>query len=306
MGGVSAGASIAPLKQAADANVDALAKQGYLVNRLSSLHGLLELTSIAEAGTRNSVFDTVYKAKRREGLSEYEAMIEAAYSAQDVLDFSRWGSKTLYMRRLTPFVNSWAQGMDKAKRTMLDPLIKEAIFATDPAAKRNAIASVTKAVGLGAALGAAWAAGHYDDEIYQDAKPELKGTHFVTSIGGKVFVIPKPFELSLGFTAGEFAFQRLMKDDPRAAQQFAEAAWEVLMPPVPIFSNPLIKTTSEVASNHSFFTGRDIVPDRLQRLATEQQYTDRTSSLAKNIGKAIGVSPIKVEYSADGFFGSIR
>jgi hypothetical protein len=319
-GGVSAGASVAPLKQAtgrdtrtwkewfggvrarADADIDALAKQGYLVNRLTSLHGLLELASITEAGTRNSIFDTVYKEKQRQGLSEYEAMIEAAYQAQDILDFSRWGSKTLAVRALTPFVNAHIQGLDKARRTLFEPLWREAITTGDAEAKRNAVASLTKVFAVGGALGAAWAALHHADDIYQDAKAEMKGTHFVTTIGGKIFVIPKPFELSIGFTAGEFAYQQLVKDDPRAAAQFAEAAYEVLMPPVPVFANPLIKTSYELKSNYSTFTGRAIVPDRLQRLDTAYQYTDRTSSFAKALGATIGVSPIKVEYAAGSFF----
>jgi hypothetical protein len=78
---------------------------------------------------------------------------------------------------------------------------------------------LTKAVAVGGVLGAAWAAYHAHDEIYQDASPELKGTHFVTTIGNKIFVIPKPFELSLGFTAGEFASSKA--DEGRPARRGA-------------------------------------------------------------------------------------
>jgi hypothetical protein len=45
------------------------------------------------------------------------------------------------------------------------------------------------------------------------------------------------------------------------------------------------------------------VPDRLAGLQTQQQVTDRTSSLAKNIGSVIGVSPIKVDYAIGNYFG---
>lgn len=302
-GSVSAGASVAPLEQAAKAEVDALAKQGYIVNRVSSLHGFLEMASITEAGTRNSVFDTVFRAKKAQGLSEYEAMIEAAWQAHDILDFSRFGSKTLYMRQLTPFVNAHIQGLEKAYRTLIEPLYREAVTASEEGARKNAILGLTKMMAVGSALGAAWAAGHHADEIYQDAKPELKGTHFVTSIGNKIFVIPKPFELSIGFTAGEFGYQKLMKNDPRAALQFAEAAWEVIKPPIPVLDNPLIKTTGELILGKSAFFGNDIVPQPLQRLNVQEQYTDRTSSVAKFIGQSIGVSPIKVDYGIGAYFG---
>jgi hypothetical protein len=307
-GGVSAGASIAPLQQAAESNIQALAKQGYVMNRLTSLHGLLEMASLTEAGTRNSVFATVFNQKRKQGLSEYESMVEAAYQAQDVLDFSRWGSKTLAIRALTPFVNAWMQGMDKARRTLIEPLYREMVFASDVDARRNAYLSLGKVFGAGGVLGAAWAAIHSSDEIYQDASPELKGTHFLTSIGGKVLVIPKPFELSVGFTAGEFAFQKLMKDDPRAAEQFIKAAHEVMTPPRPFIDNPLIKTSIELGTGKalypSIFSPRDIVPGQMQRLAPEQQFNERTSALAKQLGKSIGVSPLKVEHAIGGFFGT--
>lgn len=302
-GGVSAGAAVAPVQQAAEANVQALAKQGWTVQRFQSLHSFLEGTQVTEAGTRNSVFSKVYDKKRTQGLSEYEAMIEAAYAAQDLMDFSRWGDKTQAIRALTPFVNSHIQGLDKGYRTMIEPLIREAATTADQEARRNAVIALTKAVAVGSALGAGWAALHSADRIYQNALPEMKGTHFVTSVGGNILIIPKPFELSLGFTAGEYAYQRLMKEDPRAAEQFAKAAFEVLAPPVPIFANPLIKTSAELALGKSFFTGRDLVPERLQRLEPSLQYTDRTSELSKMLGNAIGVSPIKVEHAIGGYFG---
>jgi hypothetical protein len=135
----------------------------------------------------------------------------------------------------------------------------------------------------------------------------LIGTHFVTSVGGKLVVVPKPFELSIGFTAGEYAYRRLMQQDARAAGQFAEAAWNVLQPPAPIFDNPLIKTTYELGTGAStypsFFGGRQIVPDTLKGLIPAEQYTDRTSNMAKQIGKLIGVSPMKVDHAIGGYFG---
>lgn len=310
-GGVAAGAHIAPLEQAGTMSVDALKRSGYLSHRLQDLHGLLELASVSEAGTRNSIFKTVYEQKRGQGLSDYEAMWEAAYAAQDILDFSRWGSKTEAVRALTPFFNAHLQGLDKARRTMFDPILRRAqggeLFAADKEAYSNALLAWGKMLGVGGVLGAAWAAIHHDDRHYRDAPPELIGTHFVTSINGKYVVIPKPFELGLGFTAGEYAYKRLMQEDPRAALHFVDAAYEVIKPPVPIFDNPMIKTTYELATGKStypnFWAGRDIVPDTLKGLIPAEQYTDRTSNLAKQIGKAIGVSPMKVDFALGGYFG---
>jgi ddrB-like ParB superfamily domain len=231
-GGVSPGSSISPVERAIEADVNALAKKGYLVNRVTSFKGAMELASFTEAGTRNSVFGKVFEAKKIEGLSDYEAMVEAAFQATDLLDFSRHGSRTDAVRRYVPFINAHFQGLDKAYRTMVQPLLDRArgdqVLSTDAPAFRNALLSWTKVFGVGGLLGAGWAALNAGSEAYRDASPQLKGTHVVIPFGGKVILVPKPFELSLGFTAGEYAYQRLAQNDPRAASQFAQAARDVL------------------------------------------------------------------------------
>lgn len=311
-GGVSAGSHIAPLEQAITLDPQALKANSYVSSRVQSLHGLLELASVTEAGTRNSIFETVYRQKRAQGLSEYESMFEAAWQAQDIIDFSRRGSKTMWIVAATPFFNATMQGLDKARRVLFEPIFHRIrdrgfVLETDREQFRNALLSWGKMLGVGSVLGAAWAAVHQDDPIYRNANAERLGSHFITSIGGKQIEIPKPFELGLGFTAGEYAYKRLMQEDPRAAHQFAEAAWEVLLPPKPIFDNPLIKTTAELAAGVSFypslFNPRQIVPDTLKRLPANQQYTDRTTAAAKALGAAIGVSPIKVDYAIGSYFG---
>ena len=140
------------------------------------------------------------------------------------------------------------------------------------------MASAVKVGGLGAALGAVWAAINWEKEAYRDASPYFKGTHFVVPFGDKIVVVPKPFELSLGFTAGEYAFARWMKNDPRAAGQFLDAAWQSLAPPSVLTDIPLLSTAMQLYTGKSLFTGRDIVPGEYQRLTPEQQYNERTSA----------------------------
>lgn len=307
-GGVSPGSSIAPVERAIEADVNALAKKGYLVNRVTTFKGAMELASFTEAGTRNSVFGKVFEAKKIEGLSDYEAMVEAAFQATDLLDFSRHGSRTDAVRRYIPFLNAHFQGLDKAYRTMVQPLLDRAqgdqVLTADKPAFRNALMSWTKVFGVGGVLGAGWAALNAGSEAYRDASPQLKGTHVVIPFGNKVILVPKPFELSLGFTAGEYAYQQLAQNDPRAASQFMKAAWDVLAPPNPFTDIPIIRTPIELSTGKSLFTGRDIVPDTNARRTPAEQYTDRTSALAKYIGRLIGVSPIKVDYAVGAAFGT--
>jgi hypothetical protein len=232
-------------------------------------------------------------------------MIEAAYQAQDLLDFSRHGFGMYAAMKLIPFLNAHLQGLDKAWRTIGQPIVDvmrgDQVFASDPAALNNAIFAAVKAVGVFGVFGAMWAAICGDNRGYRNATPYAKGTHLIVPVGSRQLWIPKPFELSLGFTAGEYAYQRLVQDEPRAASMFASTAWQILEPPSDI---PLLKTGYELAANYNLFAGRPIVPQNLQRLTPAEQYNEHTSSLSKMLGSAIGVSPIKVDYAIGSLFGN--
>lgn len=307
-GGVAGGASVGPVEKAFKTEIDAMAKKGYAVNRLTSFKGLMELSSFTEAGTRNSIFGTVFEASKRKGLSDYDAMVEAAFQAQDLLDFSRHGSRTIAIRTYLPFLNAHLQGLDKARRTMIEPITNRIrdgkIFEKDTPEFNNAIAGWMKAGAMGGALGAGWAALNWENEAYRDANPYFKGTHLVVPFGNKIITVPKPFELGMGFTAGEYAYHALAQNDPRSARMFAEAVWDTISPPNPISDMPIVTPAIELALGKSMFTGRDIVPEEIQKKPAVQQYTDRTSELAKWLGQQTGLSPIKIDYAIGSQFAT--
>src|SRR5205807_9675045 len=119
-----------------------------------------ETVEASEAGTRLNVFKRAFEQKRAQGLGDYDAMLEAAYQATDLMDFGRHGSGTELVRRLVPFLNAHIQGLDKARRTLFEPLWRAArgdlVSEADLAALKNAGAS-WGLIGVSAALGAAYA-----------------------------------------------------------------------------------------------------------------------------------------------------
>jgi hypothetical protein len=329
-GGQSAGGAVnESVGMAVGAGIDDLGRKNWLQQRTKNPLAFIEGTQISEAGTRNSIFAKAYEQKLSAGMSPYEAAMEAAWAGTDILDFSRHGSKTFIIRQLTPFWNANIQALDKARRTMLEPLARAAkgdvLTVQDKLEVANAYMAMFKFAAVGSALGAIWAAVNNEDEVYRDADPKRKGTHFVFSAGGKEYDIPKPFELSLGFTLGEQAFAALYNKDPRAASNFITAAWETFIPPMPIVENPLIKASYEGATGVDTYTGRDIVPENMQKFneTPHLQYNERTAPLAVGIGqtskviadylnqatgeafgKAKPFSPIKVEHMFGTAFGT--
>ena len=335
-GGVSPGAAVTDTRGMMDANVGSIAVKGYGSARLNLsspkefAHGVVEAMQITEAASRNSVFAKVYEQKIAQGLTPYEAAIEAAYQGTDILDFGRHGSRTMALRQLVPFLNAHLQGLDLGRRTILEPLARaargEVLTTREQAQVKNAYLSMLKFSAVGSSLGFAYASLAWDREEYRDANNDMKATHLIIPWGHKVLTIPKPFELSLGFNAGEAAYAALVGKDPRAAANFTEGAWEVLKLPNPITGNPLIKTTFEVALNRNLFTGRDIVPDSLKAVDPQHQFTERTSMFARKTGDITNAisdflkdhtnsafatmtgfgdawSPIKVDYAIGSLFG---
>lgn len=324
-GGMAAGAGRSGLSELIDGDINQLARKGWAVQRLGELSDIRkgdfrqafkafgEAVGVTESGTRLAVYEKVFRQKKEQGLSDYSAMLEAAFQSTDLLDFSRHGSGTEFIRKLVPFLNAHLQGLDKARRTIIEPLYRAAVgdvvTVQEQEAVKNAGLALFKLAGVGGALGYAYGLWAQRHQAYQDSSDRLRATHLVVpgavaGKDGKILIVPKPFELAIGFNLGE-ALAAATAGDPRAARFALDGAFEVLAPPNVLDSIPIVKNWAELKLNRSFFTGRDIVPPNLQRLREEEQYTPRTSALAKAISKKIGVSPIKVDYAIGQQFGSL-
>jgi hypothetical protein len=67
----------------------------------------------------------------------------------------------------------------------------------------------------------------------------------------------------------------------------------------------LIRPAVEVAIDHSFFTGEDIVGQGLEGLDTEQKYTANTSELGKLVGKTGVIAPVNFDHLMKGYLGLV-
>jgi hypothetical protein len=115
--------------------------------------------------------------------------------------------------------------------------------------------------------------------------------------------VPKPQEYGILFGGSiEAMLDQASQKDPRAMKEWADAMWDVVTPSVlPTIILPLI----EWQTNYSFFKGRDLVPQRLQRLPDELQYSTGTSEASKFIGKYTYWSPMKIDNLIRGYTGTM-
>lgn len=248
---------------------------------------------LIEQGTRAGEF---LKARKKGATDE-----EAGYAAREVsINFSRHGSVGKKINRYIPFFNASIQGTDKFIRTFKENP-KRAMWAT---IKYIILPSL-----------ACWAFNH-DDDWYKDLDPTTKYLNWCIHIPGTDthFLIPKPQEVGVMFGSGiEAVLNQFLADDPKAMKQWA---WELAGVMTPGLAVTMIRPFFEWQRNYSLWTNHNLVPKRLEKLPSEQQYTNSTSELAKllgdtwiakniSVGDRHGISPIAIDNFFSAWFGSM-
>lgn len=261
-----------------------------------------ELAMLGDAGTRMAMYNSFLK----QGLSEREATLAALES----MNFGRRGvsPSMYYLNAMVPFFNAGVQGIDVLQRAIRGKMpyeeqlrVKQKLFA------RGA---------LMAAFTMAYAAFMQDDEAYKNATPEQRYSNWFIRIPGiaEPFKIPIPFEAGLIFKSLPEGIYNAAFSDEKGSKIAKDLAKQLIrsLPgnpaeaglPVPTGLKPFIET----ALNTSFFTGRDIVDARFERVEKKFQYTDKTPEILKILAPAtslVGLSPVQMENLIRGFTGSM-
>lgn len=296
-GGIMGGAQASAVsKVRVKRDIKSLRRRGYLVERVSSLEGFLSLSEVSETATRLGLFKHAFEVGQKRGLSEREALIEAAWQARDLLDYGRRGSRMLHARRVVTFLNAALQGMDKGVRTLIAPIVKHERGLVLTKQEQEALPLATKAWAKVAALGvfgATLSALYRDDPEYEEISDHLRATHWMVKANGTWFSIPKPFELAFLSNIFERSFEFAYTRDPTLPGRLIEGLGELVLPPT---TTPVTSLALGLWYNRDPHSGRAIVPDYQKGLAPFLQYHSYTSELSQQLGKALNVSPAKIDF----------
>jgi len=251
----------------------------------------------------------VYSKAIKKGANTLEAAFEARNAT---VDFARSGQEMRIINMWIPFVNARWQALLNTAR----------IF------KERPIRSAAKASALIIAPGVTtylWNTMNYPD-LYDDIPQWAKDTYFTIIVGEdvdkdgnrvpKIIQIPKGDVGQVFYNPIEYALEFVRRGEP---QNFAKLGleWMSQISPIPFTRDgelstsqvlsgglpPIIRTPIELATNQSFFSGYPIVPRNLEKVAPTEQYDERTPQLAVLIGRAMGVSPMKLAYGVGGLLG---
>ena len=247
-----------------------------------------------DAASRVSMYNSFLK----QGLSDMEATLATLES----MNFSKRGTSPsmFVLNMIVPFMNAQVQGLDVIYKAFAGKMpFNEKLKVKEKLIKR--------AIMMGG-FTLAYTALMYDDEAYKNANPDEKYSNWFMYVPGidEPVRVPIPFELGLLFKALPEALVTTAFGDEKlkdSSKAIANMVWNS----IPISLPAAIKPMIEVSLNKSFFTGREIETKRMQELEASERFTDRTSEIAKVLGKGTGVfglSPIKLEYLIRGYTGS--
>lgn len=248
------------------------------------LAGYMDFTSRIENANRMGVAQMT--------MEKGGSALQAAYEAKDLMDFSMRGDGVIFQffAETVPFFNARLQGLYRLGRGM----------------RENPAAFLLKGALLAAASIGLWMH-NKDDERWKELEDWDKDLYWHFWAGDKHYRIPKPFEVGLLFgTLPERLVDAPYSDGDRAVQVILDRVAYNAAETFNLFSVPqAVLPIVEQVANKSFFTDRPIVSQNLQRLQPEAQFEPWTHETSIQIGRALGISPARVDHLLRAYTGSI-
>lgn len=241
-------------------------------NVVTSPIEILRITSeLMENATRLGEFK---RAK-----AETKAQIQAAgFESREVtLDFQRMGAQTRGLNMIAAFFNASVEGMDRSVRAVKD----------NPVAVS---AKIGAAITLPSIL--LWYANNNTPERqarWREVPNWQRDIFWIVMTDEHTYRIPKPHAYGVLFgSSAERMLDQFAADKPDAMKDFMKSIGEMTAPGVmPTGAVPLL----EHMTNHSFFTGKPLIPSRMENILPEYQYQEYTTQTSRVLGQMVGAFP---------------
>ena len=262
------------------------------------------LTDVSEISTRVMMSEKVYKAAKKKGLSERDALQRAGFESKDLLDYTRQGTVAGRINKGVPFFTARINGAVKAYEAGRDRPKK--FFAM---------------IGLAVVLPTV---GNYIsnldengelDKDYQELPDYIKNNKYYFKVNGKGRFFPKGFEVGTFFsnltekvldylrTNEKQEFMSYVKD---FAKEHAKG-----YSPIPTFLRPHIENLFD----YSIFREAPILPadapkDMLNSYYSTEYTNPTIKALAENLTIIVGAdnyfaNPIYLENIYDSYTGGV-
>lgn len=264
---------------------------------------------LVDGATRCAIYNKVYAKALKDGMSPEKADGFAIMKAREAINFSVSGSAEMQRtgRQLIPFLGAGINALELMRKNWTMGHVK---LEDRPAYRRQFLNKVFT-VGMLSGLHAMLMAG---DPDYEEAKNSFKYSRVAIPTGDKdtpLFGLDLPPDMTFLYWMPALAVEySLGTKDGQEVWNVAKDQLISLVPgglgytggvPIPQIARPAI----ELTMGKSFFTGEDIVPKSEQQLPATAQGEYTATEGSKRLGKAIGVSPTKIDYAFKGYLGEL-
>lgn len=226
-----------------------------------------------------------YRLAKNAGESD---LVASVASRNVTIDFNQSGGQMQALNMMVPFLNPAIQSLATDARILREQPGRVAV------------------IGAAMALGT-WTlmAANDDDQEINDLRKTPYGELFMwfRLPDGTIAKLPKPYFWGQVFMTGaEYAWDKLKHDDPDAAARWRQAAgnaaWGIGLP-------ALGQLYMGLKTNQTPFGNTPIVPQAMEDLLPMYQVQPNTSRVARGIGNALHVSPLRVDFVLGQAFGSL-
>jgi DUF2075 family protein len=275
---------------------DAVHDRNRVVATASSLGSFyMKAAGESDLVNRRAEFVRAWKEAKAKGLTDFQADLYAATHARRLMDFAIAGYYAKKINRFVVFFNAGMQAMRRFARAWsrehaATTAMRWGIFAAAPTAL----------------LYAAQAALMDDDERreWQQRPHEKRDFHWSFKLAPNLWLdIPKPYEWGVMASAIERLLD-MAGGNENAWEGYGASVGQAMIPLKPDMMVGSMRPFLEVATNYSFFTGRNIVPQYEEGKDLDlRSGTENASALGQLLQQLIGMDARKIDHLITSLFG---
>ena len=278
--------------------------------------GLGGLTTKSDGATRLGVYKAVYNNLKERGYTEAQAQSEAAYQGLEIINFGRRGNSVLfrYLTSAVPFLNARIQGLDVLWRSgsgQYSAIEKQREGETLKDVQRRIQKGFLTRGGLLMLITAVYYAMVSDTDEYKEVKREVRDDNWLIPTPFDYTIkLPIPFEVGMLFKAiperiiDEYFGRQVEKNISKSIGRQLEtsANFPFITGDVGIQA---VKPLFEAIINRNSWTDTAIVPYYKEKEMPAYQSRQSTNEIARLIGEALNISPMKIEHVLNGYSGTL-
>ena len=279
--------------------------------------GLGALTTKSDGATRLAVYDAVYNDMKKRGFNEAEAQSEGAYQALEIINFGRRGLSPVFriITAAIPFMNARIQGLDVLYRSATGKY--SAIDKLEQGETLQDLQNkIMRKFGLRASMMIGATLLYYlmvsDTDEYKAVKREVRDDNWIIPfIPGYPTKIPIPFEVGMLFKAIPERLIDMAMGEDAVEKAPGKSIWRQFgtSAEVPFIGGDIgiqaHKPLFEAVINRNSFTNTEIVTYYKLKEHPAYQARQSTNEVARVLGEALNISPMKIEHVLTGYTGTL-